>query len=79
MNEGRFLRQVYNTDFNFIETIDPLEQVFLKISTGPIEHTSNHSHMELLQDSLLSELAAQTPLMVHNQSPRNMYQCQMAK
>ncbi len=48
LNEGRFLRKVFNSDFNFIETIDPLEQIFLKISTGQLEHTAGHSHIELL-------------------------------
>lgn len=38
-NEGRFLRKVFNNNFSFIETIDPLEQTFLKISIGPNEFT----------------------------------------
>lgn len=37
------------------------------------------THMEYSPQNMLSILASNVPLLVHNQSPRNMYQCQMAK
>lgn len=79
ISEGRPLRKVYNITHGFIETIDPFEQCYMMISTNLEELTEVHTHIELRVDSLLSELAGQIPYMVHNQSPRNMYQCQMAK
>ena len=45
----------------------------MMIATNPQDITTDHSHIEILEDSILSELAAQIPFMVHNQSPRNMY------
>mmetsp|Transcript_20716 Transcript_20716/g.39431 ORF Transcript_20716/g.39431 Transcript_20716/m.39431 type:complete len:1285 (-) Transcript_20716:129-3983(-) len=41
----------------------------------PIEHT----HQEIKPTEIFSVLAALTPFSNHNQSPRNMYQCQMLK
>lgn len=79
LSEGRPLREVYNIGGGFIETIDPLEQSYLMIAVSKNELTRSHTHLELSTDKLLSELAMQIPFMVHNQSPRNMYQCQMAK
>lgn len=79
LSEGRPLRKVYNIAHSFVETIDPFEQSYMMISTNLEELTETHTHIELSVDSLLSELAGQIPYMVHNQSPRNMYQCQMAK
>lgn len=38
-----------------------------------------YSHIELSAVAMLSELASLTPFSDMNQSPRNMYQCQMAK
>jgi len=38
-----------------------------------------YTHIELSSMAMLSELAALTPFSDMNQSPRNMYQCQMAK
>lgn len=79
LSEGRPIRKVYNIKNSFTEQIDPFEQSYMMISTNMSELTTQHTHIEIQQDSLLSELAAQIPYMVHNQSPRDMYQCQMAK
>lgn len=38
-----------------------------------------YTHIELSAGAMLSELACLTPFSDMNQSPRNMYQCQMAK
>merc|ERR1719453_2252584 len=43
--------------------------------TTPIEYT----HQEIQPSEMFSHLAALTPFSNHNQSPRNMYQCQMLK
>eukprot|EP00388_Colpodella_angusta_P009165 GDKJ01024547.1.p1 GENE.GDKJ01024547.1~~GDKJ01024547.1.p1 ORF type:complete len:795 (-),score=241.82 GDKJ01024547.1:219-2525(-) len=45
------------------------------IENAPVKYT----HKELKNTSFLSELASLTPYANHNQSPRNMYQCQMLK
>ncbi|RYY68333.1 hypothetical protein EON63_24920 [archaeon] len=37
------------------------------------------SHIELSPRSMLSQVAQMTPYSDYNQSPRNMYQCQMGK
>jgi DNA-directed RNA polymerase I subunit RPA2 len=37
------------------------------------------THEELAAGSLLSVVASMTPYSDYNQSPRNMYQCQMSK
>uniref|UniRef100_A0A0G4FAA5 DNA-directed RNA polymerase subunit beta n=1 Tax=Chromera velia CCMP2878 TaxID=1169474 RepID=A0A0G4FAA5_9ALVE len=39
----------------------------------------DYSHVEVRPTSILSLLASLTPFSDHNQSPRNMYQCQMLK
>jgi len=39
----------------------------------------DYSHVELSPTEILSFLASMTPFSNHNQSPRNMYQCQMLK
>ncbi|KAJ1636819.1 hypothetical protein T492DRAFT_956430 [Pavlovales sp. CCMP2436] len=38
-----------------------------------------HSHAEISPMNMLSVVASLTPFSDHNQSPRNMYQCQMGK
>ena len=50
-------------------TVGVLQDVKLGITT----------HQELKPTNMLSVLACMTPLSDFNQSPRNMYQCQMAK
>ena len=37
------------------------------------------THMELGPGIMLSQVASMTPFSDYNQSPRNMYQCQMGK
>jgi len=79
LSDGRPLRRVYNANNGFVEIVDPFEQSYMMIAVNEKEFTRSHTHIELSTEYILSELAAQTPFMVHNQSPRNMYQCQMAK
>eukprot|EP01039_Chlorochromonas_danica_P010940 gene10940-12162_t len=78
---GRFIRPVYNLQLRGKEYIGPLEQVFLMVAVTPSEVQANagYSHLELSAQTMLSQVASLTPYSDYNQSPRNMYQCQMGK
>ncbi|XP_020263709.1 DNA-directed RNA polymerase I subunit 2 isoform X2 [Asparagus officinalis] len=83
---SRFLRPVRNishtTDQN-IELIGPFEQAFMEIRCADGSDGGRRSfpatHEEIHPTGILSVVANLTPWSDHNQSPRNMYQCQMAK
>jgi DNA-directed RNA polymerase I subunit RPA2 len=78
--EGRPLRMVVNLKQQGMhEWIDPLEQSYMSIACTLEDLREDTTHQELHPDIILSELATQIPFLEHNQSPRNMYQCQMAK
>lgn len=66
-----------------IEMIGPSEQVYMEISCPDGidggRAGSPATHMEISPVAMLSVVAGLTPWSDHNQSPRNMYQCQMAK
>ena len=66
-----------------LELIGPLEQAFLAIRCpdGGSGGTPGRAftHAELHPGAPLSVVASLTPFSHYNQSPRNMYQCQMAK
>ena len=76
-----------------IELIGSLEQSFMSIrcpdgsgsggkdddNAGKANSLSTFTHSEPGPGAILSVLASLTPFSDHNQSPRNMYQCQMAK
>lgn len=92
---GRLARPVFNSLLSSVEYIGIMEQVFLDISLedtevdGHMEYkadktacesTRNASvYREIAKTNILSVLAGLTPFSDHNQSPRNMHQCQMAK
>ncbi|CAH8299301.1 unnamed protein product [Eruca vesicaria subsp. sativa] len=83
---ARFIRPVKNTSIpsNNIELIGPFEQVFMEIScpdggNGGRNNSSLATHEEIDPTGMISVVANLTPWSDHNQSPRNMYQCQMAK
>ncbi|ORY65944.1 RNA polymerase-like protein [Pseudomassariella vexata] len=60
--------------------IGPLEQPYMSIACTEPEITSGEStHVEFDPTNILSILANMTPFSDFNQSPRNMYQCQMGK
>ncbi|KAL0218576.1 hypothetical protein P9112_004229 [Eukaryota sp. TZLM1-RC] len=73
---SRFVRKVYNNNVNNYEYLGSFEQAYLSVGLEP---GANHSHTELKNTSFLSFVARLTPFSDFNQSPRNMYQCQMAK
>ncbi|KAG9150706.1 hypothetical protein Leryth_008151 [Lithospermum erythrorhizon] len=86
---ARFVRPVKNIsvppqDNNDIEYIGPLEQVYMEISCpdggdGGRRDQYPATHEEIHPTGILSVVANLTPWSDHNQSPRNMYQCQMGK
>lgn len=62
------------------DILGPFEQVYMNIAVTPEELEPNtHTHVEYAPTNILSILANLTPFSDFNQSPRNMYQCQMAK
>ena len=70
---ARFLRPVNNLCFDKLEWISPLEQIFMDIDLP------EGTHAEISSSNILSILPQHIPFINYNQSPRNMYQCQMAK
>jgi DNA-directed RNA polymerase I subunit RPA2 len=73
----------YNSDQE-LEMIGSSEQSFLNIQnleTKNEDNTENNfwTHSEIDTGNILSIIAAMTPFSDLNQSPRNMYQCQMSK
>lgn len=60
--------------------VGPLEQPYMSIACTEPEIVSGEStHVEFDPTNILSILANMTPFSDFNQSPRNMYQCQMGK
>ncbi|KAG6501709.1 hypothetical protein ZIOFF_041592 [Zingiber officinale] len=88
-NTSRFIRPVRNLAHgndggNDIELIGPFEQSFMEIrcsdgGDGGRREFFPATHEEIHPTGILSVVANLTPWSDHNQSPRNMYQCQMAK
>ncbi|GAB6027162.1 DNA-directed RNA polymerase I subunit RPA2 [Chamberlinius hualienensis] len=77
---ARMVRPVRNLVSNLVEYIGTMEQVYLDISVVPEEiQPGITTHMELKAINILSFMANLIPLSDFNQSPRNMYQCQMGK
>jgi DNA-directed RNA polymerase I subunit RPA2 len=77
---ARMMRPVYNLRTQTLELIGTFEQVYLDICIVGTELIPEATtHQELRETSILSILASQIPYPDFNQSPRNMYSCQMAK
>ncbi|XP_010460771.1 PREDICTED: DNA-directed RNA polymerase I subunit 2 isoform X1 [Camelina sativa] len=83
---ARFIRPVKNISIpsENIELIGPFEQVYMEIScpdggNGGRNNSCSATHEEIHPTGMISVVANLTPWSDHNQSPRNMYQCQMAK
>lgn len=86
---SRFVRPVRNISVppeknNDIELIGPFEQVYMEIrcadgGDGGRGNSLPATHEEIHPTGILSVVANLTPWSDHNQSPRNMYQCQMGK
>ncbi|OMH85234.1 putative DNA-directed RNA polymerase I subunit RPA2 [Zancudomyces culisetae] len=77
---ARFMRPVRHLQTNSIELVGSFEQVYMDIAIlnqDIIEGVSEY--IEILPTHILSSVANLTPFCDFNQSPRNMYQCQMGK
>ncbi|KAK4379648.1 hypothetical protein RND71_001510 [Anisodus tanguticus] len=86
---SRFVRPVRSIsapaeEGNDLELIGPFEQVYMEISCpdggdGGRKNLFPATHREIHPTNILSVVGNLTPWSDHNQSPRNMYQCQMGK
>lgn len=83
----RLVRPVMNLHSRQIEWVGPMEQTFMNIAClkddllqdSDPSNLIDFTHIELSPTTMLSHVASLTPYSDYNQSPRNMYQCQMGK
>eukprot|EP00742_Colponemidia_sp_Colp-10_P010597 GILJ01011653.1.p1 GENE.GILJ01011653.1~~GILJ01011653.1.p1 ORF type:complete len:1142 (+),score=150.84 GILJ01011653.1:411-3428(+) len=76
---ARLKRPVLNLRSGTTEWIGPMEQVYMSIACQDDDVREDTTHQELDPTNMLSILGSLVPFADFNQSPRNMYQCQMAK
>ncbi|KAM5345309.1 hypothetical protein ACJ41O_011171 [Fusarium nematophilum] len=77
---SRMVRPVKYLPLQKEDWVGPYEQPYMSIAVVPQEIESGRStHVETDPTNMLSILANMTPFSDFNQSPRNMYQCQMGK
>ena len=77
---ARMLRPVNYLPLDRADLVGPFEQPYLEIACLPQDIISGvTTHIEFEPTNILSILANMTPFSNFNQSPRNMYQCQMSK
>ena len=77
---SRMYRPVKFLPLDKLDYVGPFEQPFMSIAVQDQEIVSGEStHVEWDPTNILSIIANQTPFSDFNQSPRNMYQCQMGK
>ncbi|KAF0977297.1 hypothetical protein FDP41_003950 [Naegleria fowleri] len=76
---ARAMRPVRYLPTNQEEWIGSGEQVFLSIAVTPDDIKPQTTHMEIDPTNFMSFLGNLTPFCNFNQSPRCIYQCQMAK
>ena len=78
---ARMVRPVLNLSTQKTEYIGPMEQPYLMIGITDSKTSTGHvyTHEEKTSLAHLSLIASLTPFSDMNQSPRNMYQCQMGK
>lgn len=74
-NPARMTRPVKYVALDKEDWVGPFESAYLEIACGEGEG----SHAEYSPTNMLSIVANMTPFSNFNQSPRNMYQCQMGK
>jgi len=76
----RMIRPVINKNHDTYEFIGSFEQVYMDISLDENESIPGRTtHMEISKTMFLSVLGCLIPYPDFNQSPRNMYCCQMTK
>ncbi|KKK25908.1 hypothetical protein ARAM_003160 [Aspergillus rambellii] len=77
---ARMYRPVKYLPLDRLDYVGPFEQPFMEIACLPSDLVSGvSSHIEYTPTNILSIVANMTPFSDYNQSPRNMYQCQMSK
>lgn len=77
---SRMMRPVKYLANGRMDHVGPFEQVYLDVACLPEDvHEGQTSHIEWAPTNILSVIANLTPFSDFNQSPRNMYQCQMGK
>ncbi|OCK85161.1 beta and beta-prime subunits of DNA dependent RNA-polymerase [Lepidopterella palustris CBS 459.81] len=77
---ARMFRPVKYLPLDKLDYVGPFEQPFMSIACTEPEIVSGEStHVEYDPTNILSIIANMTPFSDFNQSPRNMYQCQMGK
>lgn len=77
---ARMLRPVKYLPLDRTDYVGSFEQPFMSIAcTDPEIASGDSTHVEYDPTNILSIVANQTPFSDFNQSPRNMYQCQMGK
>lgn len=77
---ARMFRPVKYLPLDKMDYVGPFEQPFMSIAcTEPEIVSGDSTHVEYDPTNILSIVANQTPFSDFNQSPRNMYQCQMGK
>ncbi|KAJ1438517.1 hypothetical protein B484DRAFT_444535 [Ochromonadaceae sp. CCMP2298] len=77
---GRLVRPVLQLASRYVEWIGPMAQGFMEIAVTESDiRPGETTHIEVDPGVMLSQVAAMTPFSDYNQSPRNMYQCQMGK
>jgi len=77
---ARMFRPVKYLPLDKVDYIGSFEQPFMSIAcTEPEIQSGDSTHVEYDPTNILSIVANQTPFSDFNQSPRNMYQCQMGK
>jgi DNA-directed RNA polymerase I subunit RPA2 len=77
---ARLVRPVIHRETGHTEMIGPMEQPFMDIACLDEDVREGvTTHQELDASNMLSLIASLTPFSDYNQSPRNMYQCQMGK
>jgi DNA-directed RNA polymerase I subunit RPA2 len=78
-NMCRMIRPTMYLPANKIEHIGSMEQIYLSVACMPEDiNPALHTHMEIKPTNMLSMVARLTPFSDFNQSPRNMYQCQVS-
>lgn len=77
---ARMYRPVKYLGLEKTDYVGPFEQPFMDIACLEQDLVSGVStHIEFTPTNILSIVANMTPFSDYNQSPRNMYQCQMSK
>ncbi|KAJ2781596.1 hypothetical protein H4R18_002780 [Coemansia javaensis] len=77
---ARFVRPVTHLATRLEDLVGSFEQVYMEIACLDEDvRPGATTHQEVLPTNMLSAVANLTPFCDFNQSPRNMYQCQMGK